>query len=217
MLLKGKSNAELKEAQELKDIKDFKYSTYQSLNALSEGIGAFSLQHEKVMAKTESDRKALLIEFENLREWIRSSFQYMHQRLGDVESKLCEALHEFIALKTESAAAYVTRKEFNDLLASLESQMVSNHLKQTLKTDNLAHDLGNLQGQVKQDLESLLKNLTPIIPEIDPVDTKIDERFQVFKVDFDGLIKEITLLKKSVFYDQKKFENIYTLIERLQK
>jgi hypothetical protein len=35
-------------------------------------------------------------------------------------------------------------------------------------------------------------------------------------VDFDGLVKEIAILKKAVAYDQKKFENVYTLIERLK-
>ena len=100
---------------------------------------------------------------------------------------------------------------------SLETRIVSNHLKQTLKTDNITQSFGNLQGQLKQDIEKLRKALTPIVPEVDPVDTKLDERFKVFKVDFDGLVKEITLLKKAVFYDQKKFENVYTLIERLKE
>jgi hypothetical protein len=41
----------------------------------------------------------------------------------------------------------------------------------------------------------------------------MEDKFQDFKVDFDGLVKEIALIKKAVAYDQKKFENVYTLIE----
>lgn len=214
---KGISDVELRAAQELKDDKDFKYSTNQSLQTLSQGILSLSLQHEKVMAKTESDRKALLIEFENLREWILSHFNEMNQRLGDAESKLFEVLDNFTDLREEVQTSYLTKKEFDNSFCDLEDIIISNQLKNTLKTDNVIHDFNNLKGQTKEDLEKLRRDLTPIPPEVDPVDIKLDERLRVFKVDFDGLVKEITLLKKSVFYDQKKFENVYTLIERLKE
>lgn len=54
------------------------------------------------------------------------------------------------------------------------------------------------------------------MPEIDPVQVKIDEVKKVVKVDLDGVAKEIFLMKKAIVYEQKKIENIYTLIERIK-
>ena len=69
---------------------------------------------------------------------------------------------------------------------------------------------------MSSDLSQAKKELTPVEPEIDPVQQMIDERFNVFKIDFDGLVRELAILKRAVAYDEKKFENIYTLIERLK-
>jgi hypothetical protein len=37
-----------------------------------------------------------------------------------------------------------------------------------------------------------------------------------FKIDFEGVARELMMVKKNVAYGEKKFENIYTLIERLK-
>lgn len=214
---KGKSDVEIRAAQELKDARDFQYNTNQTLNSLKEGIISLSMQHEKVMAKCDSDRKALLIEFENLREWILASFKEMNKRLGDAESKLFEVLDAFTDLREEAGSCYLTREDFVESFDELEQKICSNHLKQTMKSDHLLGSFDQLKGQAKLDLENLRKELTPVPPEVDPVQAQIDERFAVFKIDFDGLVKEISLLKRAVFYDQKKFENVYTLIERLKE
>ena len=45
----------------------------------------------------------------------------------------------------------------------------------------------------------------------------MEEAFQILNVNYSGILKEISLIKKDISYSQKKFENIYTLIERLKE
>lgn len=216
-LPRGKSNEEIRAEQELKSQRDFVYETHQSIQRLNEGILALSAKHDRTVAESASDRKDLLIEFENLREWILSSFSEMGRRLGDAEKKLFEVLDSFTDLKEEIEVSHLSKEEFENLYNELESNLISKHLRQTLRTDGLIQNLAQLKDQAKQDLENLKKELTPIAPEVDPIKAQLDERFKILKVDFDGLIKEINLLKKAVAYDKKKFENVYTLIERLKE
>ena len=217
MPTKGISNEEIKAAQELKDSRDFVYNTNQSLQTLSQGIISLSIQNEKVIAKSQSDHKALLIEFENLKENIVKSIKEMQQRIGDVESKLYEFSHSLKNLREEIVVKYLPKKEFYDCYVSETKSRDDFQTKMGEKNYYFNLALSTLKSQFNQDLEGVKKDLSPKVPEVDPIKKQLDERFSILKVDFDGLIREIAFLKKAVAYDQKKFENVYTLIERLKE
>jgi hypothetical protein len=215
--LKQRSEVDVRVAQELKNDKDFKYETNQSLQTLARGISALSEKHDKVQANSHSDRKALLIEFENLRESVLDSMKEMDQRLGDVETKMFEVLDSFTDLREEYELRYLTKQEFYDAFVPEVKALDDIQQKMIKDKDYFNFALSTLKNQFKQDIQVVKEDLTPKIPEVDPIKAQLDERFKVFKVDFDGLVREIGFLKKAVAYDQKKFEHIYTLIERLKE
>lgn len=211
------SKADFQAAQQQKDGIDFINHTNQGLQTLSTAIISLSIQNEKVTAKTASDHKSLLIEFENLKEVVLKSLKKMDQRLGDFESKLIELLNHFTNLREETSIKYLQKKEFYDSRV-LEVKNIDDLQRQMIeKKDYMNFAISTLKNQFQQDLEVVKKELTPTPPEVDPIKQQLDERFKVLKIDLDGLIKEIELLKKAISYDQKKFENVYTLIERLKE
>lgn len=214
---KGKSDQQIKEEQDLINARRFEYDTNQKLQNLSQELVSLSLMHDRLMSKGEGDRKLLLIEFENLQRFVHDCLHKMDQRIGDIETKLCEIRDLFSDFKDEIEADYLTREDFVTRLTPearkidlLEKDLINKH-----EFINLA--IYQLKIHVKDQVDSVKNELTPVKPDADPVDQKLDERFKIFKIDFDGLIKEIALLKKAVAYDQKKFENVYTLIERLKE
>ncbi len=214
---KGISKADFQAAQQKKDSIDFINHTNQGLQTLSTAIISLSIQNEKVMAKTGSDHKALLIEFENLKEVVLKSIQKMDQRLGDFESKIANLLNHFNILSEEISLKYLPKQEFYDShvldvknVEDLQREMIE-------RKDYMSFAISTLKSQFKQDLEVVKKELTLKPQEVDPIKQQLDERFKILKIDLDGLMKEIELLKKAISYDQKKFENVYTLIERLKE
>ena len=46
---------------------------------------------------------------------------------------------------------------------------------------------------------------------------QIEENFHVTKLDKEGVLKEVRIYEKTIFIIEKKIENIYTLIERINK
>ena len=46
---------------------------------------------------------------------------------------------------------------------------------------------------------------------------KIDSNFSLSRIDRDGVLKEIRIYDKTIFIMEKKIENIYTLIERIDR
>lgn len=212
-----KSEVDQRVAQELKNNQDFIYETNQKLQSLSEGIIALALQHEKIKGKSESDLKELHIAFENFRETILDSYKGMLQRLGESEQKVSEITKAFCKLETTLKASYITRDDFKSIVETLENKISAIEFDFKENHDYFNFCLDRIKGHFSNQIDSVKKDLTPVVPEIDPIKAQLDDRFKVFKVDFDGLVREISILKKSVAYDQKKFENIYTLIERLKE
>jgi len=45
----------------------------------------------------------------------------------------------------------------------------------------------------------------------------IANNFHVTKIDREGVLKEVRVWEKTIFIIEKKIENIYTLIERINK
>lgn len=117
---------------------------------------------------------------------------------------------------TEIYKNFLTRDEFIKHVAPEMKKIEKMELETVVQKDYFNQVVATLRNHVKEQMKELKVELTPEVPEVDPVKEKIDEVMKVFKVDFDGLVREINLLKKAQAYDEKKFENIYTLIERLK-
>lgn len=214
---KERSEVDIRVAQEIKNHNDLMYETHQKINALNEAMISLSRQHEKSKAKSANDHQSLLIEFENLKSQVDKRFKDLVDRIGAVESLLLQSLSKFKEIKEEVNLDCLKKAEFEEALANLDSLVVSHHLTQCLKNDNFNKYLQQLKDKAEQDIEKLKKEIDSKPSVVDPIKKHIDERFSAWKIDVEGLVKEIALLKKSVSYDQKKFENIYTLIERLKE
>lgn len=212
---KGKSNAEIKAEQELKDSQDFAYNTNQSLQTLSQGIVSLSIQHEKVMSKSDSDRKAVLISFENLQEEVLGKLNDFCQRIGDLESKCIQIQLDYGDKLYDFSQNFVTKEEHVKSTAFLWGKFKELDEKINTKSGFIDTEFARVKSQVNDQVEGVRKEI-PSVEEFKPIRKEMEDKFQTFKVDFDGLVKEIAILKKAVAYDEKKFENVYTLIERLK-
>lgn len=68
---------------------------------------------------------------------------------------------------------------------------------------SIQNDLGKFRHETQQKLTELTQ--------------KTESNFYVSRLDRDGVLKEIRIYEKSMFIIEKKIENIYTLIERINK
>ncbi|MFI0477771.1 MAG: hypothetical protein ACH349_01410 [Candidatus Rhabdochlamydia sp.] len=213
---KGISQEELKNFQEIKNHKDWMYDIGQQIQSLSQHLVSLSLQHEKVLAQSQSDKKALLISFENLQEKVTNQIDNFFQRIGDIESRCGKMQVEFGDKLFDYFQNFLTKDEHSNSIAFQCKKF--NELEEKLKKKNdfLSTELVRMNSCFTNQITSLQKEI-PSIEEFKPLKQEMEEKFQTFKVDFSGLVKELALLKKSVNYDQKKFENIYTLIGRLKE
>lgn len=214
---KDRSEVDIRIAQEIKNHQDWMFNTGQSINSLKEEIRALSLANESSKAKSASDYKSLLIEFENLKEAVHKRFGDLVDRIGAAENLLLQSLSKFKLIKDEVDLDCLKKHEFEEALSNLDNLVVSNHLTQSLKNDNFNKYLEQLKDKAEEDIRKLKKELDSKPSPVDPIKKHIDERFNAWKVDVEGLVKEIVILKKKLHYDEKKFEHVFTLLEQLKE
>lgn len=66
-------------------------------------------------------------------------------------------------------------------------------------------------------VEKMKKEILEIPSEAQAVKKELEEKMSVDRVDFEGLMKEIQIVKKRSFIIDKHLENIYTELEKLKK
>jgi len=212
-----KTEVDLRVAQELKNNQDFIYQTNQSLQSLSQGIISLSLQFEKSKGKLESDHKALQIKFENLEKKVLEECDETGYLIADYAKAIID-LTEDLTKKFEDVYKTLTSiEDHKNLACKVEDQILSIEKKTLIDRSYTQSAFILLKAQLDEQNSSIRKDLEPKIPEVDPIQKAFDERFKPIQTDINGFIKEVGLLKKAVTYAEKKFENIYTLIERLKE
>ncbi len=211
-----KSEVDLRVAQELKNNQDFIYQTNQALQGLSQSIIALSLQNEKLHAQFESDKKSMHIILENFMSDMDERHAMFSKHMSDKEQRMVLILSkvqgQLDAFRTQMVCAKDVDEKF-ETVAGLIKSFEASLQKLTGFTTN---SISMLHGNISSEISQVRKDLTPDPDAIHPLKAQVEDLLNSMRVDFQGLIRELALIKKDVAYGEKKFENIYTLIERLK-
>lgn len=210
-----RSEVDIRVAQELKNHQDFVYQTNQSLQNLSTSLVSMSLLHEKAKSQFFNQKKELEIQFENLKQTVTTQLSEFLQRMGNLETKCAQIAERLEDQLDDFSKDYLTKESFVNAFYP-EVQKIEGLTKELGKKNSyMETEFSRTRSYVDDRVEEVRKEI-PSVEEFKPISKKMDETFQSFKIDFSGLVKEIALLKKQASYSQKKFENVYTLIERLK-
>lgn len=213
---KKRSEEEIRLEQELINATKLYSEHTQAIQTLNHGQMALASKTERVLNKAESDHKTLSIQFEKLKESVESFLVQMDQRLGNMETHVSGLMDGFLKIKKEIQSDCVHRDDLNNSLECHRDKLECLQQEVSMQKDGFNSAIVALNHRIKEETAAVKKDLTVEPPEVCPIQSKVDEVSQVWKVDFEGLIKEIAILKKSSMYAEKKFENIYTLIDRLK-
>ncbi len=211
-----KSDDEIRDYQEKKNHQDFIYQTNQAIQNINNSLISLALQHDKNVSKSESDKKYLSIAFENLEQNVTKQCYNTSHLCTKTLDDLCESTTMIQACLEALDKECVKHDVFDGMIKLLSKKL--DDFKKESHDINISNTVAceKLFIMIREKIDKLRKEFTPVIPEVDPVKAYIDERFKEFRVDLEGITKEISILKKAVAYDEKKFENVYTLIERLK-
>lgn len=212
-----RTEVEIRIAQEIKNHQDFVYQTNQALQNLGNQIKVLSQQLKDDSAKKDSDHKSLQIELENFLEKIGSFQKSIYESTSASQAISTVALKKSKEQEKELKTNFVRLSDFFAQILQLKNE--NEKIKKDLELHQkfVASAISALRQENQENISSLKIELKPIDVDYQLIEEEISERMRIYDVDFKGLQKEIELLKRSDSYSQKKFENLYTLIHRLQE
>ena len=83
--------------------------------------------------------------------------------------------------------------------------------------EHVQRKLDEIPLAIKKSAEKVKDEILNAPSEASIVRTQLEEKIDSHKVDVQGIMRELQIYKKEAFIVQKKIENIYTLIARLQE
>ena len=204
--MRKKSDVDLKDFQERKNLQDFIYETNQKLQGLSHGMTAMSLHLERVNAKSESDRNALLIAVENFKESVSLQCHKLSQRIGDIETK--QMVHaDVVNIKIDRLSAQSVDKQAFSASSSIHTDLCKDNTKAIYRhRDYVEIAFQEVRARQTETIELLRTQLISLINKEDPFKSEIADQVKSFREDFESLKKETTDLKLAFGCVQKKFE-----------
>lgn len=215
-MLNKRSEVDIRVAQELKNNQDFIYQTNQALQMLKISIIDLSKHLESLINRQNEAIKKLEIAIENQNVFIESKVK-AQERLIDAYGK---ATTDFADESTRIIKGM--NKEFLKLDAmstfvegSLSNQQATNMCLESMKNKLNVYE-SNMKGHVYDVVCGLRQEFISMLPELDPLKKDLNMRMDMIYIDLAGFIRELATVKKKIDYGEKKFENIYTLIERLK-
>ena len=115
-----------------------------------------------------------------------------------------QELHNTFSLKSELEKS---KKE-------LESQIKESGMSHISSFQNLQQELKSLFQRLEKEFSELKSDITKKVNEFDE---KVETKFSLSKLDKEAVLNELRVYKKGMFIIEKKIENLYTLIERINK
>lgn len=212
-----KTKEEIEILSKEKQYNDFVHYTNQTLNKLNEGVVALGIQHERMFNKHQSLHNNLSIDFENHLSEVGLKIGRAFTCIDEFRSDLGEIQTDVKQHLRTVNRDYVTKEDMDRMAGYIaHQQRLLDSSFQDLK-HFVENSLNTLKGSVEETIKTTAEEVRKDIPSVDPVKELFDRKLAAFYEDFTGLVTEIARLKEAVKYGEKKFENIYTLIERLQK
>jgi predicted nucleic acid-binding Zn-ribbon protein len=212
-------------------VKQFELVVKQEIKNHNDSLLASNLaiNEMKSQVKDLSDRlDARVAQFENAKTWkyiyIDELRDFFEKEKSVWSSKFSDAQSNFILIMNELNKLKQNADKYNDNY---------NKLVEDFKTtkewiSSLNQNLNGNSASLRQEMQSMLSNMVEkltrmkneilsIPSEAKQVRNELEAKLDIAKVDRDGIMKEIAVCKKTTYVNEKLIENIYTLIDRLDK
>ena len=131
-------------------------------------------------------------------------------RIAD-QQKTIEALHQQINGFHES---YASKRSIEKLKSDFDLAIKENTISHINSFQEFQIELKSLINSLSQDLIKLRCDTALMNGELDE---KIKNSFHISRLERDSVLKQVRVYEKAMFVIEKKIENIYTLIERINK
>lgn len=185
-------------------------SHHKEMQALRDELNLAMQRCKSIAERNEKD-------LEELKAQTNYSINILKDRLKADEAIIIEQRKTIEGLNQQILAIYMGYATKNDV-----DKLKSSHATE-IKANTISHlnAFQDFQREFKILLHVLKSDIVKLNLEVEQKCNRLSERgeknFSVAQIDKDSVLKEVRVYQKDIFVIEKKIENIYTLIERINK
>lgn len=128
---------------------------------------------------------------------------------------LNERNHKEISIIDESIeTVHKNERKLHKKISDIEANYYEHKKELEALRKSYTDDLHLLKHKIAKDLKNLKQEILDRPSEVEVAKKEFMEKLSMHKIDNEGLIREIKVLKKTVFINEKKIEHLTTLMER---
>lgn len=194
--------------QEMADHQKVISSYHQEMQTLRDSIKYALEQCETLYRHSERELKEKTEALQNIINELSIKIKTNSIAISDHKQTLIslfQSINEFVDLS-------VKKSDFNDFKKEIDQYLKDKKSEQDRQYENQHHFVKQSLSFLEDELKKIREEIKKSIKE---VNNNTDHKFSLTVMDKDVILKEIRLYKKDIFIIEKKIENLYTLIERI--
>ncbi len=184
-----------------------------SLKELQETFGEFYLEHKNLKSTNEALYAKSQKHFGDTKQELEESFGDQRAFIQKNDKRLNKVILEFeqkVADLIDHSLFFVFKTEMYRCFDAVDKQI-------EVKKRSLTKDIYEAYSKNKSYIQDNRIKSDDRFHSINERFREFDKLLEEYKIDSKGVLRELQAYKKTMFIMEKKIENIYTLIERLNK
>ena len=208
---------ELVVQQEIKNHNDQMLATNLNLNKHDLDICKITERIDGLNSRVDSEILRISSSQDSLKEYVASIVKGIDSSINDVFQFYEKSNSTTNKLANDFAGMELKVESLKNEIATLKiaTLNINESIEKLSKT--VIREVSELRRTYREEIAKAKDEITSLPSEAQSVKKEISERLNVDRVDFSGLLKELRGYKKETFIQEKKLENLYTLIDRLDK
>jgi hypothetical protein len=182
----------------------------KEMQSLRDSLKIAMDRFDSLLERYEADLKDIALNFNEQILFLKQKVTANEMQISDQKQTILSLYQQLHDLHLYYARKSDVEKLRKDLEIRID-ELTKNHLT----------SFQNHEKEVKESLRELGNDLnkfkTHFVEKVTKIDEDVENKFSQTKLDKEGIQREFIVYKKDVFYIEKKIENIYTLIERINK
>lgn len=196
--------------QEMAEHKHIISCHHKEMQELRDALSISKERFDALFEHTQNETKDLALylndQLLHLKDKVRCN-QILIEEQRSVILDLAQQLHDLHTVYTSKKSSDDSRKDFESKLSDCVKHAIDSYQNHERSSGVLINLIKDEVVKLRVDLENGLRDLSDLI----------DRKFIECRLDKTGVLKEVRVWEKTIFIIEKKIENIYTLIERINK
>lgn len=202
--------------QEIKNHNDLLLASNMAIDDMRRKLDEVKVQSEKRIAALKTDLAMQTSSLDVVKEFVMGELSKFQRKIDDSLIGNKDDLNKVRKAMIDREEYFLTINGFEQFKLKIDEWMANIKRAFSVQKDTLCQDAKKIGQEAQCAIDSIEKSLKASIEKEADARREQDKQLDLFALNFDGVKREIEIVKKRCFIIEKNIENIYTQIEKLK-